>query len=283
MGKHLEGIEIAVIHVFGIRHTLVRIGPFGDAPCTGETRGCLSRMSQEVPLAVRFLERERHVNRTGIRSFCIKRGGSCRQVEYITRTIQGSRTIGIRCPADEIKSFHQTRFADGDRILAVHRVLVCDSIAFAAVVIIMNMPIGVRGYELDSAVRISTVNMDTRPTVAVDNRTATDNRHRSTLHRNTPSRNIRARVGSAIFGTGKHRSFDGQSGVLRRDMPHLLTRPNCTICIRNQPDITAGIGTQEISTGLELHTKVLFARLRRIHYHTSESSSRCRLSQVLDF
>ena len=283
MGKHLEGIEIAVIHVFGIRHTLVRIRPFGDAPCTGETRGCLSRMSKEVPLAVRFLERERHVNRTGISSFRVECRRSRRQVDDIARMIQGTRTVGIRRPSFKIKSSDETRAPDGNGRLAEHRILVCDSITCATVVIIMNMPIRVRRYELDSTVRSGVVNVDTCPTVAVDNRTATDNRHRSTLHRNTPSRNIRARVGSAIFGTGKHRSFDGQSGVLRRDMPHLLTRPNCTICIRNQPDITAGIGTQEISTGLELHTKVLFARLRRIHYHTSESSSRCRLSQVLDF
>ena len=276
MGKHLEGVDISVVHIVRIRHTLVRIGPVLDIACTGETRSRRSRMSKEVTLAVVFLERERHVNRTVINSFCIKRRRACRQSNHIARTIQRTRSVCIRRPAKEIKSFHKTRFTDSNRSLAVHRVLVCDSVTCTSVVIIMNMPIRVRRNELKMSVRIFTVNMDTCPTITVDDRTSADYRHIHSAYHLTPSGDIRAWVVFVIFGTGKHRSFDSQSSVLLCNMPHLLASPSPVIIARTQLDVSAGIGPQEIATRLELHAEVLFARLRRIHNHLAVRTSRRR-------
>ena len=196
--------------------------------------------------------------------------------------IQGTRSICIRRPAKERKSFHKTRIPSGNFSLAVHRVLIRDSITCATVVIIMNMPIGVCRHELDSAVRVCTVNVNTCPTIAVDDTTSAYNGHIRTTYHHTPAGDIRALVVFVIFGAGKHRSFDGQSGVFCRDMPHLLAGPGLVIITRTQLDITAGIGTQEITTRLELHTEVLFARLRRIHHHLTVRTSWSRKTQIVN-
>ena len=55
MGKQLEGVDIPVIHIVRIRHTLVRIGPVFYVACTRETRCGGTRVGKEVTLAI-FLQ-----------------------------------------------------------------------------------------------------------------------------------------------------------------------------------------------------------------------------------
>ena len=282
MGENHEGVDIPVVHIIGIRHTLVRIGPVIDVAGTRETRRTRTRVSKEIALAVSLLEGERHVDCAVIGGFGIQRGNSFVEVNYLTRSVQCTRSVCICSPAMESKTFHQTRFANGHGSLTVHRVLVGNGVTYTAVVVVVNMPVRVGGHKLQVAIRIGTVNVDTCPTVAVNNTSAAYDRHVCTAYHFTPAGNICARVRLAELRAGEHRGFDGQGSPLRGDMPHLLTRPGRVVGIRNQTDVTSCVCAQEVSTGLELHTQVLNAGLGRVNHHLSVRTARSLKTQIVN-
>ena len=282
MGKNLEGVDIPVVHILGIRHTLVRIGPVIDVAGARETRRSRTRVSKEIALAVVLHERERHVDRTGVPGDTIQRRSAGRQIELVARIIACTGSVRSRVPFLELKSTYQTRVPDCDGCLVVHRVLVSNGVTRTTVVVVVNMPVRIGGHKLQVAIRIGTVNVDTRPTVAVNNTSAAYDRHVCTAYHFTPAGNICARVRLAELRAGEHRGFDGQGSPLRGDMPHLLTRPGRVVGIRNQTDVTSCVCTQEVATGLELHTQVLFAGLSRIDHHLSVRTARSRKTQIVN-
>ena len=282
MGKNHEGVDIIVVHIIGVSHTLPGVCPFGNVAGARKTRRSRTRVSKEIAFAVVLHERERHVDRTGVRRFGVQRGSAGGQVNYLTRSVQCTRSVCICSPAMESKTFHQTRFANGHGSLTVHRVLVGNGVTYTAVVVVVNMPVRVGGHKLQVAIRIGTVNVDTCPTVAVNNTSAAYDRHVRTAYHFTPAGNICARILLAELRTGEHRGFDGQGSPLRGDMPHLLTRPGRVVGIRNQTDVTSCVCTQEVSAGLELHTQVLFGGLGRIDHHLSVRTARSLKTQIVN-
>ena len=282
MGENHEGVDIPVVHIIGIRHTLVRIGPVIDVAGTRETRRCRTRVSKEIALAVSLLEGERHVDCTGVRRFGVQRGSAGGQAQRVTWAVQCTRSVGICSPSMESKAFDQTCFSDNHGGITVHRVLVGNGVTRTAVVVVVNMPVRVGGHKLQVAIRIGTVNVDTRPTVAVNNTSAAYDRHVRTAYHFTPAGNICARVRLAELRTGEHRGFDGQDSPLRGDMPHLLTRPGRVVGIRNHTDVTTCVCTQEVATGLELHTQVLNAGLGRVNHHLSVRTARSLKTQIVN-
>ena len=138
------------------------------------------------------------------------------------------------------------------------------------------MPIGVREYELKMSIGVGTIDMNSCPTILVNNGLTTDKRYIRTAYPLTPTLNICALIVFVILGAGKHGCFDEQISICLCDMPHLLASPDSIVCIRNQTDITTRTGAQEIAAGLELRAEVQLTCLGRINDDLAVRSSRCR-------
>ena len=233
-------------------------------------------MGQEVTLAVGFLKRERHVNRTGIFCLRVQRSETLRQINRISWQIGFTTSVGLLIPTMELKSAYQTRLTYDNGGLTMHWILVGNLITHERVVIVVNMSIRVREYKLKMPIRIGTIDIDSCPTILVSNGLTTDKRYIRTAYPLTPTLNICALIVFVILGAGKHGCFDEQISICLCDMPHLLASPDGIVCIRNQTDITTRTGAQEIAAGLELRAEVQLTCLGRINDDLAVRSSRRR-------
>ena len=204
------GSQVMRIDVIGVRHSLVRIGIILKMPGTGITRRLCTRMSHEIAFAV-LHERDRHVDTSfvfGLRiedqrvlAISVRIGKSEHIAGLIPRTVSVGR-IRLGVPSAEIITVNQKMILYHCCIFTGYRVCCRNIGAEMPVVIVADILVGLRLYELQTTVLRTLIDIDTRPTGhAAGNLMfrVTGQRYRVTHNILAPSLYILTRIGIAVI------------------------------------------------------------------------------------